>query len=113
LDRPTRTGVVLITLLGHAPQRPYRDPSPADIPNAPRIVHLTGNAGRQEQTVAEFPDGTRVAVWADGTVKVGREADEPIAVAVERTERGPGKGPNGSRATAFVKLTWAAKPPKS
>ncbi len=104
---------MLITLLGHAPQRPYRDPSPADIPNAPRIVHLTGNAGRQEQTVAEFPDGTRVAVWADGTVKVGREADEPIAVAVERTERGPGKGPNGSRATAFVKLTWAAKPPKS
>ena len=86
-------------------------PAPPGIPNAPRIVHLTGNAGRQEQTVAEFPDGTRVAVWVDGTVKVGREADEPIAIAVERTERGPGRGERGSRATAFVKLTWFAKTP--
>lgn len=87
-------------------------PAPPGIPNAPRIVHLTANAQRQEQTVAEFPDGTRVAVWADGTVKVGRESDEPVAVAVERTERGPGSGPRGSRATAFVKLTWSAKAPE-
>lgn len=87
-------------------------PAPAGIPNAPRIVHLTASGQRQEQTVAEFPDGTRVAVWADGTVKVGRESDEPITVAVERIERGPGRGERPSRATAFVKLTWRPKPPR-
>jgi hypothetical protein len=87
-------------------------PAPAGIPNAPRIVHLAANAQRQEQTVAEFPDGTRVAVWVDGTVKVGRESDEPLAIEVDRTERGPGRGINGSRATAFVKLTWHAKTPR-
>lgn len=85
-------------------------PAPPGVPNAPRIVHLTGNAARQEQTVAEFPDGTRVAVWADGTVKVGRQSDEPIMVeVVERRERGPGREPGGSRAAAFVKLRWNAK----
>jgi hypothetical protein len=85
-------------------------PAPPGIPNAPRIVHLTANASRQEQTVAEFPDGTRVAVWADGTVKVGRQSAEPIGVeVVERREHGPSSGPGGSPAAAFVKLRWSAK----
>ena len=85
-------------------------PAPDGVPGAPTITWLAGNAGRQEQTVALFPDGTRVAVWADGTVKIGRESDEPIRMEIDRpTERGPGSGERGSRATAFTKIRWSAK----
>lgn len=80
--------------------------APSSIPTAPRIVNFTAHNSRQEQAVAEFPDGKRVSVRAHGTVKVGRQSAEPITVeVVERREHELG----GTPAAAFANLRWSTK----
>lgn len=48
-------------------------PGPGDDRHAPTLIR-EGSSGRAEaRTIALFPDGTRIAVYDDGRVKVGRE----------------------------------------
>lgn len=83
-----------------------------DARRGPTIVEqysLPATSNREAQTVVKFADGTRVAVYASGKVKVGRNwtrlnklDDEQVRV----FNFGPGKAVNGSPASSFVHLNF-------
>jgi hypothetical protein len=76
-------------------------------PVGPSVVEqyaLPQTSNRSAQTIVKFSDGTRIAVYADGKVKVGRDWTTLGAEDVQRFNFGPGKGPNGSPAASFVHL---------
>lgn len=48
-------------------------PGPGDDPHAPTLIREEASGRAEAQTIALFPDGTRVVVYDHGRVKVGRD----------------------------------------
>jgi hypothetical protein len=70
--------------------------APADVPNAPDIIRQEATKATlgEAMTIAMFPDGTRVAVYDNGRVKIGRDH---YKVKVDRTFNfGRGNSDHGS-----------------
>jgi hypothetical protein len=77
------------------------------VPNAPEIIRqeATRATRGEAMTIARFPDGTRVAVYDNGRVKVGRDN---YRVKVDRTfnyDRG-----NSDHGSGFVWLAFEPLP---
>jgi hypothetical protein len=78
-------------------------------PVGPSVVEqytLPQTSNREAQTVVKFSDGTRIAVYASGKVKIGRDWTTLSEDGVRRFNFGPGKGPNGSPASSFAHLLF-------
>ncbi len=81
-------------------------PAPDGVPNAPEIIREATRATNGEaMTIALFPNGTRVAVYDNGRVKVGRN-DHRVTVDGKFNF---GRGASG-RGAGFVWLEFEPLP---
>ncbi len=82
-------------------------PAPDGVPNAPEIIRqeATRATNGEAMTIALFPDGTRVAVYDNGRVKVGRN-DHRVTVDGKFNF---GRGASG-RGAGFVWLEFEPLP---
>lgn len=86
-----------------------RGPCAHCMSTAPYVVSqqtLPQTSNREAQTVVKLSDGTRLAVYASGKVKVGRDNTSLSEDGVTRFNFGPGHGPNASPASSFVHLVF-------